>query len=302
MFEQEYRLIAEKAVPEQDLIDRTIDKMQEERQKQSGYGRRMIRYAAAAMICLFLIAGAANLNSMGSKMPPLPQPEGMVPYGTGLPEKYTGPGTEKEEPEKQEAEKNVTEQKRPGIESDEVPAKKADVTVLTEKESYEREPYGNLLPSRFLRGYQFESASVYTEEIGELLSFSYTSGYDYISIFISPREPEDEPRMVKAEDTERYNISSYTIPFADSVPEEEHETMFYPIFQAEELTEEVLRLRQVRLEEKGEGHTEPRITMDFSLLCGDYVVRYNIKTKSTEGVYDMIASSEYYENMQKDNK
>ncbi|MFR2464212.1 MAG: hypothetical protein ACLTA1_00200 [Clostridia bacterium] len=129
----------------------------------------------------------------------------------------------------------------------------------------------------------------------EAFILSYTDGgYDYIRITIRPYIESDASRMTAAAAIEQYNICEYSIPLADSVPHELYETMHYPIFQAREISEDVLRLRILAVSEQGEDQTQKE-SMSFSLLCGDTVVEYSIKGAKLEpgAVLDMIQSASF---------
>lgn len=171
---------------------------------------------------------------------------------------------------------------------------KGTIKQLSQREAYLLEGYGQLLPKSILQGYKFESASIYNSDTtGKKLRFNYTSGYNYIEITVRGLQSEDEGRMVKASEIKKFDITKYTIPFANSIPRSLRDTMDNPIFQAGELTEEILSYRKYISHEQGDKGGE---CMRFAIQCGEYLIEYNIKGNSLDGVFDMITSSDYFIN------
>lgn len=168
------------------------------------------------------------------------------------------------------------------------------VKQLSEGEAYSLEGYGRLLPKSMLSGYKFELASIYNNNTpSKILRFIYhTSGYNYIAVNVRAVQPEDKARMVKVKETEKYDITKYTIPFADSIPQNLYDTMHNPIFQTGELTKEVLSLRKITTHEQGDDKGGE--VMRFAIQCGEFLIEYNIKGNSLEGVFDMVTSSDYF--------
>lgn len=172
---------------------------------------------------------------------------------------------------------------------------KGTIKQLSQREAYLLDDYGQLLPKSMLLGFKFESASIYNSDTtGKRLSFHYRTGYYYIDVYVRGIQPEDEARMVKANEIDKYDITKYTIPFANSVPRSLHDTMDNPIFQAGELTEEILSLRKYITHEKGDDKGGE--CMRFAIQCGEYLIEYTIKGNSLDGVFNMVTSSDYFIN------
>lgn len=168
-----------------------------------------------------------------------------------------------------------------------------DSKRLSETQIYTVEKFGQIVPKNILSGYNFEEASIYSSnETGDKLRVVYTNSLNYIDINVHNFESQDDKRLVSANDEEKYNITQYSIPFADSIPSDLYETMHYPIFMADEITAESLLLRKYKTNEQGEGNS--KYHMNFGILCGDIVVEYTIKGNSLNNVFDMITSSHYY--------
>ncbi|MCM1991549.1 hypothetical protein [Oceanirhabdus seepicola] len=169
------------------------------------------------------------------------------------------------------------------------------VKELSKEEAYSLEGYEMFLPKTILKGYKFRSANIYNmNSPSEVLSVGYESGYSYVDIHVRVISPDDENRMVKVSEREKYDITKYPIPHASSIPEELYYTMNYPIFQWEETTEEVLQLRKVSYMDHGEDGKMSE-TMRFTIQCGNFLVDYNIKGKPLQTVYDMVTSADFFE-------
>ncbi|WBW96975.1 hypothetical protein [Oceanirhabdus sp. W0125-5] len=173
--------------------------------------------------------------------------------------------------------------------------KKDSFKELSKQEAYSLSDYGMLLPNNILKGYSFRSASLNNINTPhEVLCVGYQSGYSYIDMRVRVFRDDYQNRMVKVSEREKYDITKYPIPHASTIPDELYYTMNYPIFQWDELTEEVLLLRKVSYSEQGEDGGVKEF-MDFTIQCGEFLIEYNIKGNSLDCVYDMITSSDYYE-------
>ncbi|GIP36493.1 hypothetical protein J2TS4_57030 [Paenibacillus sp. J2TS4] len=64
--------------------------------------------------------------------------------------------------------------------------------------------------------------------------FTFTKGYDYISLKIRPINLEDDKvRFVSIGDEESYDITRYSIPLAKTMPEGLRNTVRSPIFNSD---------------------------------------------------------------------
>lgn len=122
--------------------------------------------------------------------------------------------------------------------------------------------------------------------INTLTAF-WNSGYDYLTWSIRPMSEYDKRQIVAPEERERYDLTLYSIPLAESVPEKYRETVINPIFRSEELTEEMVRSRCVS-GDGGEGRVAP--SLDFSVAFGDIVVDITAKNVSPEWIYAQLAA------------
>ena len=291
-FKSAYQEEFSSVVPDEALLFETKKKMRGA-QRRSRHSWR-IGYAEIAACLIVAFSGTAIvLKDRGSVSPQSPQQTpGEIAAQISTPEEVS-PSESLDEPA--ETVKSGDSQDALPIQSDAYKVRE-EPREIAQSELYGEALYASYIPVSFLQGYVFESASVSKDHGSEAFILSYTDGgYDYIRIVIRPYEEAYASRMTPAASTERYNICEYSIPLADSIPDELYETMCDPIFQAQEISEEVLRLRTLTVPEGGEDRAQYE-SMRFSLLCGDMVVEYSIKGSKLEpeAVLDMIQSAAIY--------
>lgn len=292
-FKSAYQEEFSSVVPDETLLSETKKKMRQA-QNRSRQDRR-IGYAAIAACLILAFSGTAVLlkdRSAVNPQGPNQNPNGITAQ-ISTPEEVSRPESMDEPSETFRSEDS---QGNLPIESDVERVKEWESRAIAQSELYEEALYASYIPTSFLPGYAFESAFVSKSHDSETFILSYTDGgYNYIRITIRPYIESDASRMTPGAAIEQYNICAYSIPLADSVPDELYETMHYPIFQAREITEDVLRLRILAVSEQGEGQTQKE-SMSFSLLCGDMVVEYSIKGSKLEpgAVLDMIQSASFF--------
>jgi len=145
---------------------------------------------------------------------------------------------------------------------------------VTHDEALNTEPFGRYFPATIPDGFHEESIRSYLDRYNAYLSGLWTKGYDELQWKVSLLTGEDEHRLTHAEDTERYDLSLYPIPRADSVPEELREVVDNPIFYAEELTPDVVWSRAYKTGEQGDSNGW---RLSFSVLFGDTVIEVRSK-------------------------
>jgi hypothetical protein len=117
------------------------------------------------------------------------------------------------------------------------------------------------------------------------LSAFWNSGYDYLTWEIRSMSEYDTRKIVSSGERERYDLTLYSIPLAESVPEQYRETVENPIFHAEELTEEMVRVRCVP-GDSGEGRDAAWV--NFSVAFDSVVVDITAKNISPEWIYAQL--------------
>lgn len=274
-----YQTMFEQIGPSPTLLAETKAKMLQAAERL--HSRRTIRTFVLSFACLGLLCYALWFG-LG---------QGLWNRSQNLPEPPTVAETD---PVPQQGEETDAEENQNQLLVDWAPREmiNATRTRLTEAEAYAVPLLGALLPQKLLPGYHFEDASLYEGEEGEMLLFSYTDNYDYLTIWVSRMREEDAPRLVSVDVPETYAIVDYSIPLADTVPEALYKTIDNPIFLAEELTAEALSLRNFEMHE-ADG-SQGRYWSRFGVLCGDYLVAYSIRGDHMEDVYDMVCSAAFF--------
>ena len=141
---------------------------------------------------------------------------------------------------------------------------------LSHKEALNLEPYGTYFLSEIPESFAEESIRHYQDQYTAYLAGLWTRGYDELSWRVSNLTEEDKHRLTHSEETDRYDLSLYPIPRADSVPEELREVVDNPIFYAEELTPELVWARAYKSDEQGDSSGW---RMSFSVLYGDVIIK-----------------------------
>lgn len=157
---------------------------------------------------------------------------------------------------------------------------------LTHEEALALEDYGAYFLSELPVGFSEESIRHYQDPYTAYLSGCWTESYHELSWRVSKLSEEDEARLTHAEEKDRYDLSLYPIPRADSVPEELREVVDNPIFYAEELTTDLIWARAYRSGEQGDS-TGWR--MEFSVLYNQMVVTVRCKGVDPHWLYTQLS-------------
>ena len=88
-------------------------------------------------------------------------------------------------------------------------------------------------------------------------------------------------------ETEKYDVSLYTVPYAESVTAELASVFYRPVFRIEDLTLDIVRARTAFAEDAGDSEG-PRISL--CVLCGDILAEIKAKGVSPERVYGELSS------------
>lgn len=290
MLDKYYCLLVSKIEPSEELINQTKSKMYAKLDQQpTPLSKRLYQFGTIAA-CIILVTGFLLTPLIKNQL----NENRNLQLGLN-----TNADEHKNSSRYSNIESNLDIENNPDngeiAETDQANNPKSDPTLilkLAQQEAYSFEEYGQFLPRSILSGYKFEAASINNNAAHKILNLIYTSGYYYIEIRVRTVQPEDENRMVKVNEIEKYDITKYTIPFADSIPPNFYYTMRNPIFQSEELTKEVLSLRKITTHEQGDDCGGE--TMRFAIQCGKFLIEYNIKGNSLNGVFDMVTSSDYF--------
>ena len=158
---------------------------------------------------------------------------------------------------------------------------------LSHEEALSLEVFGSYFLSTIPDDFAEESIHHYKDQNIEYLSGLWTRNYDELYWKVSHLTEEDRSRLTHREETQRYDLSLYPIPRADSVPTDLREVVDNPIFYAEELSPDLIWARAYKTGDSGDS-TGWR--MKFSVLYGDMVIHIRTKAVDPDWIYKQLAS------------
>lgn len=159
---------------------------------------------------------------------------------------------------------------------------------LSLEEAYNYKSLGQFLPRVLPEGFQIENAYIFEDEIKERLIVTWMKDTDYIDFKVSIASEKDLNRVVDVDDTEKYDLSEYSIFFQDYTNEEMRNILEEPLFKAKELSEAIIHARSYKIEE--EEDTEGNRTQFGVLYDNNIVVEVTSKGVSVQEIYDMFES------------
>ena len=158
---------------------------------------------------------------------------------------------------------------------------------LTWQEAAADPDFGPLWLPALPDGYRKEAIRRYKDQTQDTLSGLWTKGYEELSWVIRRFTEEDAERLVVPAERERYDLSLYPIPRAQSVPDELRQVVNHPVFDAEDLTPELVQARAERLQDAGDTDGW---RMTFSVRYGDYLVSVRSKGVTPQWLYRQLSS------------
>ena len=157
--------------------------------------------------------------------------------------------------------------------------------AITHEEALEDGSYGAYFLADIPAGYTVESIRRYKDQHSDYLSGLWTRGYDELRWKVYTMRKTDEIRLTGVEERENYDLSLYPIPRAASVPEALWEVVDNPIFDAGELTADVVWARAYQVSDAGDSDGW---RMAFSVRYGDTVVEVRTKGVDPQWVYEQL--------------
>ncbi len=160
--------------------------------------------------------------------------------------------------------------------------------IMTLEEALCSEPFGGYMLSAAPNGFTAETFRRYQDEKVNYLFGLWTRGegfFDEISWRICYYDKSMENRLTSVDDTQNYDLSLYSIPFADSVPENLFEIVDHPVFSIDELTLEAVKRRAYSVSERNDTD---QIRLSFGVRYGDIVVEVTAKGVSPEWIYEQL--------------
>ena len=189
----------------------------------------------------------------------------------------------------------LIELKDVGSNTQDMAAKRAAQNVIVDEtmtleEAQLSEPFGGYMLSEAPSGFTSDIIRRYQDETVNYLSGFWTKGedsFDEISWRVSSYDATKENRVTSVDDTKNYDLSLYSFPLADSVPEELFEIVDHPIFNMDELTLEAINRRAYSI---NESNGTSAIRMTFGVRYGDVVVEVTTKGVSAQWIYDQLVN------------
>lgn len=253
--------------------------------------RRLRRYTAAAACLVLLLAGSfalpgvlsSRLQNGGNSAPGSAQTDGTIgaPEQTQLPPEIPSDINDKDTGE------SSIESSGKQTSSDTSGSSDAVSTNLTLDEAYADPDFGSYMPASSPSGFKAEALTRYNGDGRNYLSATWLNGYKELYWQISYLEETDSARIVAPEDTACYDLTLYSVPLADSIPENLWDIVNDPVFRAEELTLDMVKARSYAVNEAGDTD---EYRMNFSVLYEDTVVRIISKGVSPEWIYEQLTS------------
>ena len=134
-------------------------------------------------------------------------------------------------------------------------------------------------------GFAEESIRRYQDQNTNALWGLWTREYDQLRWEVRYLTTEDADNLVDISEPETYDLSRYPIPRAESVPEQLRDTVARPIFNAEELTWEVLSTRADTAVDTGDSDG---VRMNFGVRYGNIIVEIQSKGVDTQWIYEQL--------------
>ena len=149
------------------------------------------------------------------------------------------------------------------------------------------------LPRTAPDGYgEFSGRLEYQEGNYNLLWARWSRNYQDVEVMVRLPEGEESTyyQLVDPNEPETYDKRVYSIPWADSVPEEYRETVDHPMFRAEDMSREIVEARAHFKTEQGEPDAW---VIDFAVLHPDgAVVEYSCEGLTPEQVWTMVEDTQ----------
>ena len=142
------------------------------------------------------------------------------------------------------------------------------------------------LPAENMPGYgEFYGRLSWQEGSYHDLFVRWSRGYDDVEVAVC-RCPEKGCSTVDVAAPEQYDVRRYDIPWSESVPEEYRDTVYDPVFRAEDMSFSVVQARTLYRNDTGEGR---KASIRLGVLHPDgTVVRYTCKGLTAEQVWVMV--------------
>ena len=156
------------------------------------------------------------------------------------------------------------------------------------EEARQEVAFAPYLPEKGPEGWgEFYGRMTYQEGNEHTLFLRWSRGYDDVTAMVDLPEGETVwGNVVDVDEPETYDVRLYSIPRADSVPEEYRETVDHPVFRAEDMSRAILDARAYTVEDAGDSDG---VRMSFSVLHPDNtLVQYDAKGLTVDEMWELL--------------
>ncbi len=159
-------------------------------------------------------------------------------------------------------------------------------TDLSIQGAYADEIFGDFLLN-IPNDYEFNSAYRLSNQSVNYLYSSWSKNTNDVTMKISILNENSISRLVSPTDIELYDMSLYSIPWSESMPMDKRETITNPVFNVEDLTLDLIKMRTYT---RNESDTQENVvTMRFSVLFGDVVIEIYAEGLSPEYIFEELS-------------
>lgn len=159
---------------------------------------------------------------------------------------------------------------------------------LTWEEAMADEKFGDYVPANVPDGFTFEGAWREWGQNRNYLFLRWTGYYTNISIDIWDASTVGDLPITDPADREKYDVNLYTIPYADSVPEEYWQEFGRPVFAIEDVTPEVVAARMRYVDDDSGDVDGWRGNFSVYYESENVLVRYDLDGVTPQEAYDLI--------------
>jgi hypothetical protein len=148
--------------------------------------------------------------------------------------------------------------------------------------------FGAFMPVNVPTGFQADIARrTLNQSMNSLSAIWHVAPPGFDSFNWTVREPLESDLIVSVNDREKFDVSLYAIPWADSVPNEIRAYFQFPVFLAEEMSVDIIQAR-TRWESADRGDTPGWRTTQFGVLYGDVIIVISARGLSPEQIWGML--------------
>ena len=160
--------------------------------------------------------------------------------------------------------------------------------VLTWEEAMADEKFGAYVPTDVPDGFTFDGAWREWGQNRDYLTLNWSGYYTNLSIDIRDADTWVDFALIDPADREKYDVSLYTIPYGESVPEEYWQEFDNPVFAVEDVTPEVVAARMRYVDDDSGDVDSWRGNFSVYYESENVLVQYNLDGVTPQEAYDLI--------------